>query len=71
MPNEDKARKGAQQPGPLSRLLMWVAFATGMVLMIVFIPVFSDVGTNAVVGAAVGIVSGGFGAWIGSLLEKK
>jgi len=64
-------QKISKEQGPMAKVLGYIGFGIGMVLMFAFIPVSENAGINAVVGAIVGIVSGGIGSFIGSLMDKS
>lgn len=71
MTDEEKNENNTQGQGPMSKVLGFVGFGIGMVLMIAFIPLSESQGINFVVGAVIGIVGFVVGSWIGGLIDKQ
>jgi tetrahydromethanopterin S-methyltransferase subunit C len=71
MTDEEKNGKSTQEQGPMSKVLGFIGFAIGMVLMFAFVPLFESQVVNFIVGAVIGVVGYVVGSWVGSLIDKK
>ena len=57
--------------GPYTTLIGFIGFASGMIGLILFMPISPDFGVNAALGTAAGMACGALGRRIGAIVDKR